>query len=176
MGKYGTKLDYCSSKEVPCTGQPSVHSLSAVLELTLGRLQSPPILLLPYSNTDFYAAMEPYLRALKGRVTWRRGDEIWGEKLNRKLKGVMSLNMAHFKKLSQAVQQRWYHSNVVIYSPSRPGEFWDQIGEESDYCFVIIYCLLMIIALFIYCLLMKVVYWWKLSIDESRLLMKVVYL
>ena len=31
--------------------------------------QSSPILLLPYSNTDFYAAMEPYLRALKGRVT-----------------------------------------------------------------------------------------------------------
>ena len=65
--------------------------------------------------------MEPYLRALKGRVTWRRGDEIWGEKLNRKLKGVMSLNMAHFKKLSQAVQQRWYHSKIYPrYAPDMP--------------------------------------------------------
>ena len=52
-------------------------------------LQSPSILLPPYFNTGFSAAMEPYLRALKGRVTWRRGDEIWGEKWNRKLKGVL---------------------------------------------------------------------------------------
>ncbi len=44
------------------------------------RLWSPPILLPLYFNTGFSAAMEPYLRALKGRVTWRRGDEIWGEK------------------------------------------------------------------------------------------------
>ena len=31
------------------------------------------------------------------------------------------------------MQQRWYQSNVV-----RPGEFWDQTGVDSDYCFVII--------------------------------------
>ena len=73
MGKYGTKLDYCSSEEASCIGQPSVHSLSAVLELTLGRLrsppvassrlQSPPILLPPYFNTNFSAAMKTYLSA-----------------------------------------------------------------------------------------------------------------
>ena len=70
MEKYGTKLDYCLSEEASDIGQPSDHSLSDVLELTLGRLrsppvasgrlQSPPILLLPYSNTDFSAAMKTY--------------------------------------------------------------------------------------------------------------------
>ena len=47
MGKYGTKLDYCSSKEAACVVQPLGHSLSAELELTLVRLQcassAPPV-------------------------------------------------------------------------------------------------------------------------------------
>ena len=44
MGKYGTKLDFCTSKKAQCIVQPLVHSLSAELVLTLGSLQLPPIL------------------------------------------------------------------------------------------------------------------------------------
>ena len=96
IGNCGTDLDFRTSQLAPCIAELRFHPPSAELELILSHpqcalgkppmhpsqvflfsgettfvvwSQSSPILLLPYSNTDFYAAMEPYLRALKGRVT-----------------------------------------------------------------------------------------------------------
>ena len=38
MGKYGTNLEWHRSQEAPCTAQPSVNPLGAVLELILASL------------------------------------------------------------------------------------------------------------------------------------------
>ena len=71
-------------REPLSTVQPSIHWLSALLELILGRLQEPPVAsgslqfcLPPYSISDFSPTVKPYFFCcFLGREEWRERGGI----------------------------------------------------------------------------------------------------
>ena len=121
-------------REPLSTVQPSIHWLSALLELILGRLQEPPgasgslqFCLPPYSISDFSPTVKPYFFCcFLGREEWRESGGILVYVRQYAVDGLSEILAPHWS--SQIKFDQWppFHpflflwTHVKLYAPIKP--------------------------------------------------------